>query len=283
MTAGGQSESRRLALYRHPIAVRVTHWVGALCIAVLIASGLQIFNAHPGLYLGQRSTFARPIFSIVAVPTPKGALVGQVRFGDALSLPTTGVLGVSKDEGQVTARAFPHWATLPGFIDLATGRRWHIFFAWLFVANLTLMLAYGLAGGRYRRMLSVSRRELAAIPHEITQHLRLKFPQGEAARHYNVLQKLAYLAVIGLFLPLMVLTGLSMSPAVDAAGPWLPALFGGRQSARTLHFIVASAIVLFIAAHLVMVLVSGLFNNLRSMVTGRYVIRHPQETRHAEP
>jgi thiosulfate reductase cytochrome b subunit len=269
--------ARRVALYRHPIAVRLTHWVGALSIGVLIASGLQIFNAHPGLYLGQRSTFARPIFSIVAVQTPSGGLAGRVRLGDTLSLPTTGVLGVSTDSGQPTPRAFPHWATLPGFIDLATGRRWHFFFAWLFVANLALMLGFGLAGGRYRRMLGVSRRELADIPRAIWLHLRLKFPHGKEARNYNVLQKLAYLAVIALFLPLMVMTGLSMSPGFDAAAPWLPALFGGRQSARSLHFLTATAIVLFIAVHLAMVLVSGVFNNLRSMITGAYVIKLDDE------
>jgi thiosulfate reductase cytochrome b subunit len=283
MTASGQTAQRRVTLHRHPVLVRLTHWVGTLCVGVLIASGLQIFNAHPGLYLGQRSTFARPIFAIVAVQTPAGALAGRVRFGDVLSLPTTGVLGVSKEDGQPAARAFPHWVTLPGFIDLATGRRWHFFFAWIFVANLAVMLAYGLAGGRYRRMLSLSRRELADIPRSIWLHLQLKFPHGEAARSYNVLQKLAYLAVIALFLPLMVLTGLSMSPGVDAAAPWLPALLGGRQSARTVHFVAASAIALFIAAHLVMVLVSGVFNNLRSMITGGYAIRLDVETGHAQP
>jgi thiosulfate reductase cytochrome b subunit len=282
MTAGGQTTKRRLVLYRHPVVVRLTHWIGVLCVGVLIASGLQIFNAHPGLYLGQRSTFARPIFSIVAEQTPTGALAGRVRFGQAISLPTTGVLGVSRDDGQPAARAFPHWATLPGFIDLATGRRWHFFFAWIFVANLALMLGYGLVGGRYRRMLALTRRDLADIPRSIWRHLQLKFPHGEEARSYNVLQKLAYLAVIALFLPLMVLTGLSMSPGVDAAAAWLPALFGGRQSARTLHFIIASGIVLFIAVHLVMVLVSGVFNNLRSMITGGYAIRLDEEAGHAQ-
>jgi thiosulfate reductase cytochrome b subunit len=106
----------------------------------------------------------------------------------------------------------------------------------------------------------------------VVTHARLRFPKGEEARRYNVLQKLAYLAVALVLLPLMVATGLTMSPGIDAAWPWLLDLFGGRQSARSIHFICASLIVLFVIVHLVMVVASGLFNNLRSMITGRYAI-----------
>ncbi len=108
--------------------------------------------------------------------------------------------------------------------------------------------------------------------HEILDHARLRFPKGEAARRYNALQKGAYLGVIFVLLPLMILTGLTMSPAVDAWQPWLVHLFGGRQSARTIHFICASMVVAFVAVHVVMVLVSGVVNNIRSMITGKYAI-----------
>src|SRR5690606_8207152 len=107
-------------------------------------------------------------------------------------------------------------------------------------------------------------------------HASLRFPAGERARHYNVLQKLAYLVVIAGLLPLMVLTGLTMSPGVDAAFPVLLDIFGGRQSARALHFISASLLVLFFLVHVAMVVLSGPWNNMRSMVTGLYAIRQKE-------
>ena len=110
------------------------------------------------------------------------------------------------------------------------------------------------------------------LAREIADHARLRFPKGAEARRYNALQKLAYLAVIFGLLPLMVATGLTMSPAFDAIAPWLLDLFGGRQSARTIHFITASLLVAFVAVHIAMVLLSGVFNNMRSMITGRYAI-----------
>src|SRR4030095_10196779 len=104
-------------------------------------------------------------------------------------------------------------------------------------------------------------------------HLRLRRPRGEAARRYNVLQKLTYLAVIFLLLPTILLAGLTMSPAVTAAFPFLFDLFGGRQSARTIHFIAANLLVLFVLVHVLQVLLAGAFNLMRSMITGRYVIK----------
>jgi thiosulfate reductase cytochrome b subunit len=110
---------------------------------------------------------------------------------------------------------------------------------------------------------------------DIKAHATLKLPKGEAARDYNTLQKLAYLGVLGLLLPVMILAGLAMSPAMDAAWPWLLDLFGGRQSARSIHFIAASLLVLFVLVHLAMVVLAGPFNEIRSMITGRY--RLPKE------
>jgi thiosulfate reductase cytochrome b subunit len=126
-----------------------------------------------------------------------------------------------------------------------------------------------------RRDLVPDRHELAPrhVWREIVDHARLRFPSGEQARRYNVLQKLAYIVVIGALLPLMVLTGLTMSPGVDAAFPVLLDIFGGRQSARTLHFVTASLLVAFVVVHVAMVVLSGPWNNMRSMVTGRYAIR----------
>jgi len=120
-------------------------------------------------------------------------------------------------------------------------------------------------------------REWREIPHAIVEHARLRFPKGDAALRYNVLQKLAYLSVIVAF-PVLVLAGLTMSPAIDATFPWLVGLFGGRQSARTIHFILAFYLVGFVVVHLVMVVVSGFLNNMISMITGRYKI---EEETHA--
>jgi thiosulfate reductase cytochrome b subunit len=158
--------------------------------------------------------------------------------------------------------------------DLALGRRWHFFFAWLFVANLLAYFMAGIASGHLRRDLLPSKQQLRpwSLLKDALDHLRLKFPHGEEARHYNPLQKLAYLGVIGVLLPLMILTGLTMSPGMDAILPWLVDMFGGRQSARTIHFIAASLIVLFVFVHVVMVFLAGPLNELRSMITGKFAI-----------
>jgi thiosulfate reductase cytochrome b subunit len=135
-----------------------------------------------------------------------------------------------------------------------------------------LYLTYSLWSGHLRRDLVPTGPQLKNIGHDIVEHIRLRFPKGEEAKHYNVLQKLAYLAVVLLLLPLVVLSGLTMSPGLDAAFPFLLDFFGGRQSARTIHFLCATGIVLFVIVHIAMVLLSGLWNNLRSMITGRYRI-----------
>ena len=264
--------ARREMVRRHSLAVRLTHWINVPIVLILLMSGLQIFNAHPALYWGQASTFAQPWIS-VRKEEVGGAPRGVTTIGN-LRLDTTGLLGWSGIEGRREQRAFPAWSTIPSWRDLGSGRRWHFFFAWAFVVNGAIYLTWSLAGGHLRRDLWPTRDQLRPrhILHEIATHARLRFPNGEAARRYNVLQKLAYLAAAVVLLPLMVVTGLCMSPAFNAAAPWLIELFGGRQSARTIHFLSASGIVLFVAVHVVMVLTSGAWNNLRSMITGRYAI-----------
>jgi thiosulfate reductase cytochrome b subunit len=261
---------------RHAGLLRITHWINACCFPLLLMSGLQIFNAHPALYVGNRSDFDHPVLSIPAQPSENGLVGETVIFGHAFD--TTGVLGASNEDGQVSPRAFPSWITIPSSQDLATGRRWHFFFAWLLVLNALAYLAWGIASRHFGRDLLPSRVELGHIGREILQHLRLRFPRGAAARRYNVLQQLAYLLVVfGLF-PLMILTGLTMSPGIDSAVPQLLVLFGGRQTARLIHFVTASGLTLFVVVHLVMVLVSGVWNNLRSMVTGWYDLGKPGAT-----
>jgi thiosulfate reductase cytochrome b subunit len=259
-------------IYRHTRVIRLTHWFNAFCLFFLLLSGLQIFNAHPELYFGNRSEPDRAVLALEARQREDGKLAGVTRIGSS-SFDTTGLLGASEDaQGNLEARGFPSWLTIPSYRDLATGRRWHFFFAWLFVLNGLVYLTYSFGAGHLRRDLLPSLPQLKGIGHDIYQHVRLRFPQGDEARHYNVLQKLAYLAVVLVILPLVVLTGLTMSPAIDAAFPFLLDVFGGRQSARTIHFLCAFSIVVFVLVHIVMVLISGVWNNLRSMITGRYRI-----------
>jgi thiosulfate reductase cytochrome b subunit len=164
--------------------------------------------------------------------------------------------------------------------DLAAGRRWHFFFAWCFAINGAAYLAYSLLSGHLRRDLLPTCAQLAPrhLWQEITDHARLRFPKGEEAKRYNALQKMSYLAVAVVLLPAMVLTGLTMSPGMNAVFPGLLDLLGGRQSARAIHFISASLVVLFVVVHLAMVLLSGVWNNLRSMITGRYAIEESEPT-----
>jgi thiosulfate reductase cytochrome b subunit len=151
------------------------------------------------------------------------------------------------------------------------GRVWHFFFAWLFAINGAIFVAYAFARGHVRDLLPTGH-DIRNLPHEIVEHLKLRFPRGEAAKHYNALQKLAYFTVIFVLGPLVVLTGLTMSPTMDAAFPFLPWVFGGRQSARTIHFICAFSFLGFFIVHMIMVVLSGTWNNVRAMITGRYLI-----------
>jgi thiosulfate reductase cytochrome b subunit len=270
---------RTVLVPRHALVTRLTHWINAVCLGFLLLSGLQIFNAWPSLYWGQTGADGDRAFLNIAASRAGGQLRGYVYAGRA-AIPTTGVLGVSKLDGQATERAFPAWATLPAVQDLAGGRRWHFLFAWAFVINGAIYLGYSLWSGHLRRDLLPARGQLAPrhLWHEIVAHARLRFPKGEEAKRYNALQKMSYLAVAIVLLPGMVLTGLTMSPGMNAVFPGLLDLFGGRQSARAIHFITASLVVLFVLVHLAMVLLSGVWNNLRSMITGRYAIEESEPT-----
>ncbi|MBC7657525.1 MAG: cytochrome b/b6 domain-containing protein [Frankiaceae bacterium] len=267
------SSSPTRSTYRHRLPMRIMHWINVACLTCLFMSGLTIFNAHPALYWGNISTFQSPALSLTAKPGPDGKLRGQTQVG-SLTFDTTGVLGVSKNMAGIdTGRGFPKWATIPGPRNLAEGRRWHFFFAWLFVIN---GLAYWLWSWRARHLrddLAPTHSDWRGIGQSIRDHLRFKHPTGDQATRYNVLQKLAYLSVIFIFAPGIVLLGLAMSPHLNSVLGWMVDLAGGRQSARTWHFIVAFALLGFVAVHVFMVLVSGPVNQVRAMITGRYRIR----------
>ena len=268
--AGPETAGAAEIFYRHRAPVRLTHWINALCILFLLGSGLNIFNAHPRLYWGKYGADSdTAFFSIGAYNTPKGTR-GITEIGHT-DFDTTGVLGWSKVNGQYAARAWPRWLTIPSFQDLADARHWHFLFAWILALNGFFYLMWSLATRHLHKDIWPTRGDIKSFPRSVLDHLLLRHPTGEAAKRYNVLQRLAYLGVI-LLIALMVLTGLTMSPGFDAFFPWLLDLFGGRQSARSLHFISASLIVLFIIVHLVEVALAGPINEVRSMLTGNYVV-----------
>ena len=221
--------------YRHRLPTRLWHWVNALTVFVMLMSGLMIFNAHPRLYWG--------------------------KYGANFDHPWLHFVG-----------RIPGWATIPSTYNLAAARRWHLAFAWLLVIGLILFLLTSLINRHAQRDLVPRPEEVkpSHVWHDIREHARLRFPTGDAALRYNILQKLSYVAVIFVLLPMMMLTGLAMSPAMDAAWPWLLDLLGGRQSARSIHFISAMLLLAFIIVHLVMVVLAGPINEVGSMITGRF-------------
>jgi thiosulfate reductase cytochrome b subunit len=254
-------------IYRHRLPVRVMHWINVVCLFVLLGSGLQIFNAHPSLYWGRDSRDATRVLQITQKQVGSETR-GITRIGSH-EFDTNGVLGLSRNgDGELSARAFPSWATIPGPQWLALGRVWHFFFAWVFVINGAAYLVWTIFSGHLRHDLVPTRAEWRGVGRSILDHLKLKHPRGEEARRYNVLQNSAYLAVIFIVLPLIVIGGWAMSPMVDAFSPGWVDWFGGRQALRTLHFIAAVLLVAFVLVHVFEVIVTGLVNNLRSMITG---------------
>jgi thiosulfate reductase cytochrome b subunit len=253
---------------RHRLSTRIWHWINALCLLVLLMSGLMIFNAHPRLYWGQYGANPDSAWLEIGQADGRGyTAIGKTKIG------TDGVLGRWNDaKGQSQSRAFPYWATIPSSYSLAIARRWHFAFALLFGFALALYMGRSLVNGHIRRDLHIRRTEWSPrhIWTDIADHARLRFPKGAAALQYNILQKLSYVSVIFILLPLMIFTGLTMSPGMNAAWGWLLDVFGGRQSARSIHFICAFLLLGFFAVHMAMVLLAGPFNELRSIVTGKY-------------
>ena len=254
-------------VYRQSIWTRGTHWIWAICLFFLLLSGLQIFNAHPALYIGQQSgfEFENAILEIGAVNTPEGPRGKTTVFGREFD--TTGVLGMSGPSTQPSFIGFPGAVTIPSFRDLGTGRVVHFFFGWIFVAALFIWFLASFINGHIRRDIVPMGADLKGLPRDAFNHARFRFHHG---RSYTPLQKLSYFTVFFILFPLIILTGLTMSPGMDAAWPWLLDVFGGRQTARTIHFGVMVLLVAVFIVHIAMVLLAGPLNELRSMITGWY-------------
>jgi len=275
--AGGSAVSRTVLRHRWPL--RLMHWINLACMLAMVGSGLQILNAHPALYWGEASHFDTPLASARAV-TRDGELRGVTQVGGA-RFDTTGLIGVADNpQGRPVRAVAPSWAMIPGYRSLAAGRRWHFFFAWLWVINGACYLAWSLASRHLQRDLAMQGRDWRGIGRSIADHLRFRHPHGEEALRYNPLQKLAYLGIVFVVTPLIVLTGLSMSPQLDSVMGWFIELVGGRQSARTLHFVAMALFVLFAVVHVLMVFYAGFLNEMRSMITGRFRVREARQEGH---
>lgn len=249
-------------VYRQRLLTRITHWAWAVSLFFLMLTGLQIFNAHPSLHLGKEVGFDYDNAILEIGARQKGDVLQGVTRVFGVEFDTTGYLGVSNGE----ARAIPAALTIPSGQSLATGRVIHFFFAWALIGTLVLWLAASALNGHLRQLIPTLA-DLRALPRDIADHARLRFSHSAG---YSVLQKLAYASVLFVALPLMILTGLSMSPGFNAAVPWLLDLFQGRQTARTIHFLTMLALLGFFAVHIAMILLAGPLNEMRSILTGWY-------------
>ncbi|MFG6283792.1 cytochrome b/b6 domain-containing protein [Sphingomonas sp. S6] len=220
-------------ILRHALATRLWHWVNAVSVFILLGSGLGISNAHPRLYWGR--------------------------------------YGANFDHAWAQLPRFPAWITIPANYNLAISRRWHLFFALVFAFGLLAFMVASLLNRHFAR-LKLSAKDVSArhLAEDVRDHWNFRFHDADDPGAYNSLQKWSYILVIFVALPVMIFTGLALSPGMDAAWPLLLDIFGGRQSARSIHFIAASLIGGFIVVHLVLVILAGAWNEVRSMLTGRW-------------
>ena len=266
-TMAERGADRGALIYKQRLTTRVTHWLWAVCLFFLLLSGLQIFMARPDLYIGQQSGFSFDNSFLTIGAALEGSVMRGFTEIFGYRFDTTGWLGAIWVNGNLEPRSFPAWMTIPSYRDLGSGRVVHFFFAWMLVATLLAWLVASLVNGHLRRDVVPTPGDLRNIGNDIADHARLRFHRE---RNYNVLQKLAYFSVLFVALPLIVATGLTMSPGVNSWAPWMLDVFGGRQTARTIHFVMMLALVLFFIVHVAMVVAAGPLNEMRSIVTGWY-------------
>lgn len=230
----GASQTPGTVIRRHGWMTRIWHRVNAVAVLILLGSGLGISNAHPRLYWGR--------------------------------------YGANFDPAWATLPHFPAWLTIPARYNLAISRRWHLFFALVLGFGLLAYMIGGLVTRHFQRDLRIRGGELrpAAVWADVRRHLAFRFHDARDPRAYNLFQKLSYVGVLFVALPLAILTGIALSPGMNAAWPWVLDVLGGRQSARSIHFITATALSLFLIVHLALVILAGPLNEMRSMITGHW-------------
>jgi thiosulfate reductase cytochrome b subunit len=224
---------------RHSAVVRATHWITTLAFLALLISGVEILISHPRFYWGETGNVrTRPLFQL---PIPASRATVPTGYGYVLP-----------DQNG--------WS-----------RYLHFQAAWVAVLTGLLYVVFGLLTRHFRQNLLPSRADLSGrgLSAVISQHLRFRPASKQEAWSYNVLQRLTYLLVVFVLFPLVIWTGLAMSPAVAAAVPAAVTMLGGQQSARTMHFFVTVLLVLFLVIHVGMVCLSGFRNRVLAMITGR--------------
>lgn len=238
----------------HPRWVRISHWILAVSVLTLAVSGFVILMAHPRLYWGEAGNDLMPAL----VELPIGPNAHHVEFDDRAPI-------FQDAAGPISANR-----TTDIFNQNGWGRSLHFLAAWFLVVPGLVYLLTGLFGGHFRAHIWPRSLELAPplVWREALDHLRFRIRRVARGPEYGVLQKCAYSLVVFVAAPLVVLTGLTMSPTVSAAFPFLLTLFGGFQSARTIHFATFATLLLFALVHVVMVIASGFRRQMRAMTIG---------------
>jgi thiosulfate reductase cytochrome b subunit len=226
---------------RHSALVRVTHWITVISFFALLITGGEIVISHPRFYWGETgNVMTRPLFTL-HIPASRDTV-------------PTGYGFVMPDQNG--------WS-----------RYLHFEAAWVLVLTALIYGISSLLNGHFRKNLLPARdaRTWRAYWGVIATYLRRAPPDEAEAHSYNAMQRAAYLTVIFVLFPLVIWTGLALSPAFDSAFPWAVNVWGGRQSARTLHFFISGFLVLFLVVHVTMVYLGGFTSRMRAMITGRVV------------
>jgi len=223
---------------RHAALVRLTHWLTTGCFFALLVSGLEIVVSHPRFYWGETGNVLTPALFSLPIPSSRATV-------------PTGYGYVLPDQNG--------WS-----------RYLHFEAAWVLVLTAGLYVTWGISSGHFRRNLlpAASDRSLRAFSRAVGRHLRFVRPVAAEEWSYNLVQRLAYILVIFVLFPLVIWTGLAMSPAFVSAVPSTVTILGGRQSARTLHFLVSVSLVAFLLVHVAMVWFAGFGTRVRAMITG---------------
>ena len=235
----GAVGSQESATPRHSLLVRITHWITTLAFLALLLTGIEILISHPRFYWGDVGDVNTPGLFRIPIPSSRSSF-------------PTGYGYVLPDQNG--------WS-----------RYLHFEAAWVLVLTGLLYVAFGFFQGHFRRNLlpaagDRSPKKLAAA---IARHLVFRRPGEEEAWSYNTVQRLTYLFVIFVLFPMVIWTGLAMSPAIEGTFPTAVILLGGRQSARTLHFFISIFLVLFLLIHVLMVFLGGFRKRVGAMITGR--------------
>jgi thiosulfate reductase cytochrome b subunit len=222
---------------RHSGVVRLTHWITAICFMALLVSGVEILISHPRFYWGEAGNVLTPPLFKLPIPSSRATV-------------PTGYGYVLPDQNG--------WS-----------RYLHFQSAWLAVLTGLLYFVFGSVTGHFRRNLLPDRADVSWKAISMVIAGNLKFRPASESESYNVLQRLTYLSVIFVLFPLVIWTGLAMSPAVASAFPASVEVLGGQQSARTIHFFVSIFLLLFFLVHVIMVSLAGFRNRMGAMITGR--------------